>query len=191
MTPVNESECGLHIRSAPESLISSLGAIASRVHVDRAVLTRCLTHQVIDWYARVLNLEEISQQFESIYEQVRVGGKPYSWLRKRMDQVSSFAFQSVENVDVQISTIRWGVGRLHLLGRPIHAGANSLLLVGLARSITTLENKDWDSHNIEDYYLPEVECMLDIVSDLSIDVDSWRAKYDRRTEGIKNGKNEI
>ena len=46
--PENESEVFWHVRSAPGELMSSLRVVASHLGISRAVLTKCMSRQLVD-----------------------------------------------------------------------------------------------------------------------------------------------
>jgi len=184
MTPVGEAAARVHVRVAPNELASSLDTIARRLRTRRSVLTKCLSHQVIDWYKNSLNINGLTEEFDDIYHKIKVTGR-YSPLRKQID-LPNFRFVSEEIIDTTVVSINWVMGDLADMGRPIGASAASLLWVGLARSMTMLEHRNWDKGNIERYFEPEARNMEICVADRFIDIDGLRKKYEMR-----EGRNDL
>ena len=184
MTPEGEASVRVHVRSAPNELVSSLDSVARMLGIRRSVLTKCLSHQVIDWYKRSLHTEELATLFEDVYFKIKVSGK-YSPLRKQID-IPTFRFVSEEPLNMHITTIAWVLGDLGDLGRPIGASATSLFLVGLARSLTLLEHQDWDKGNIDTYFYPEYRNMELCIVDRFIDTKGLQTKYLMREDGDFN-----
>ena len=188
--PDGEAEVFWAIRRAPVELMSSLRVVSARMGVSRAVLTKCMSRQVVDWYSNSLGMGELSTTFEDIYSKVKLRG--YTTLRIQAENPAKFSYaHQAEDVYVSISSIRWVLSKLGEVKEVIGAGSTDLLLAGFCWSLTTLENRDWDAHNIEGVFKVEAESISTLIRDRLIDVRSLYAKYTVREElrnGVKGGK---
>jgi len=179
--PENEAEILLPVRYAPIELLSSIKIISTRLGVSRRVLTKCMSRQLVDWYANSLGLDALTSEFDSIYAKIKLRG--YSTLRIQAENPAKFSYAvPSERVNVSISTIRWVVAKLIDAKDVIGVSSVDLLLVGLAWSLTTLENVVWDERNIDRYYRPESANLQVLISDRLTDIRSLYAKYNYREE---------
>jgi len=181
-TPESEAEVVWHIDIAPEGLMSSLRVVSARMGVSRKVLTRCATHQVMSWLSESLGMEELAAGYESVYEKFRYRNYDLMFrpIRKQMESARAFSFSSVEPVNTSVSCIGWAVGALGAMGAPLKASWVSLFLVGLAWSLTTLRNTDWDAGNVKNIYTPEVANLLVSVEDARDATALYQRMYERR-----------
>lgn len=168
-----------HVRETPQCLLVSLGSVASRLRVNRSVLTRCLSHQVVSWYRDCLGLEMLCSQYADLFEQVRQRVCCMS-LRRQMQQKGKFNFHNTEPASTSVSSVAWVRTTLAVYGDLLGARWSELLLSGLAWSLTTLEHKEWDEENVETFFKPEVLSVEMFVSDTTIDFDCYSKKFAQR-----------
>jgi len=177
--PENEAEMRWHLRSAPGELLSSLRVVSAHLGVSRAVLTRCMSRHLIDWYTNALDLDSLSKDFDDIYDSIKL--RAYSTLRYQADPPAEFRLVGhVERCDIAISTINWVSGRLTDLRGLLGIDTGDLFVLGLIWSLTMLDNKIWDSESVDRFFLPEVFNFETLVADRRIDVLALRMKYDHR-----------
>ena len=179
--PENEAELLWPVRYAPVELMSSLKVVASHLAVSRRTLTKCMSRQLADWYTNSLGLDGLRSEYENIYAKIKLSG--YSTLRIQAENPAKFSFACpLERVGTSIATIRWVMAKLMDAKEVVGVNGIDLLLVGMAWSLTTLENQDWDRRNIERYYVPETGNLNVLIGDRLADVRALCAKYNRREE---------
>ncbi len=185
--PENEAELLWPVRYAPVDLMSSLKVVAARLGISRRVLTKCMSRHLADWYTNSLELDALKAEYDTIYSKIKMKG--YSTLRIQAENPAKHSYAvPTERADVSLSTIRWVIAKLMETKEVIGVNGTNLLLVGLAWSLTTLENSDWDRRSIERYYLPETTNLSVLIRDRLTDVRALYAKYNYREE---SGYNEV
>lgn len=180
--PDSEQEVYWMIRRAPVELMSSLRIVSARLGISRSVLTKCMSRQVADWYANSLGLDKLSGEYNEIYNKIKLKG--YTTLRIQAENPAKFSYHyQPEEAHASITTIRWMLAKLSDIREVVGVYAVDLFLVGLAWSLTTLENSDWDASNIDSIFRPEADSIRVLVQDRLIDIRSLYAKYNLR-EGV-------
>jgi hypothetical protein len=180
--PDSEAEVFWAIRRAPVELVSSLRVVAAHLGVSRAVLTKCISRQVADWYTNSLGLTELETAYNDIYSKIKLKG--YTTLRIQAENPAKFSFaQQPEDVYVSVSTIRWVLTKLGDVKEIVGVSGTDLLLAGFCWSLTTLENREWDKHNIDNMFELEAGNVSLIIKDRLVDVRALCAKYTFR-EGV-------
>ena len=171
------------VRVTPVGLLTSLKSVAKNLNVSRRLLTCCLTPQIVSWLGDALGLDVIVEGYGGLYEEVRKRTRLYP-IRKQMESRARFFFDRPEPVETSVSTIRWAASRLAKYGFCLGATWDELFLSGLAWSLTTLEQKEWDQENIDNVFLPEVRSVTLQVGDTKDDMECFACKYARWTEDI-------
>ncbi len=180
-TPEVEAEVPWMVRSAPVELVSSLKVVSARLGVARSVLTKCMSRQVMDWYSNSLGLDRLVTEYEGVYAKIKLRG--YTTLRIQAENPSKFSYANQpEDTRTSLSTIRWVIGKLGDVRDIIGVKRVDLLLVGLAWSLTTLANREWDEVNIIRYFLPEANNISILIRDRLVDVKALREKYEIRED---------
>jgi len=181
--PESEAEVFWAVRRAPVELMSSLRIVSTRLGVSRSVLTKCMSRQVADWYANSLNLPELQSAYDDIYSKIKLKG--YTTLRIQAENPAKFSYANQpEDVRVSVASIRWAVSRLDSVKDILGTGITSLLLSGFCWSLTTLENRDWDAHNIDSVFRAEAGNISVLIKDRHVDVRALYAKFGIR-EGVE------
>ena len=85
---------------------------------------------------------------------------------------------------MSVASIRWAVSRLDSVKDILGTGITSLLLSGFCWSLTTLENRDWDAHNIDSVFRAEAGNISVLIKDRHVDVRALYAKFGIR-EGVE------
>lgn len=177
--PRTEAEVLWPVRAAPRELLSSLNLAAQNLGVSRSVLTRCMSHQLVDWYANALGLQKLTGEYDNIYRSIKQ--QAYSTLRVQAENPPKFVFyESCEKEHTSISTIRWVSGVLSSTKAVLGMSAHDLLMIGLIWSLTTLANKDWDKQTVDKFFRPEVYNFETFLVDRKADIAALRMKYDYR-----------
>src|SRR3990172_8744579 len=102
--PDSEAEVFWAVRRAPVELVSSLKIVAAHLGVSRAVLTKCMSRHVVDWYSNSLKLNELTASFEDIYSKIKLRG--YTTLRIQAENPAKFSYANQpEDVYVSLSVI--------------------------------------------------------------------------------------
>ncbi len=179
--PENEAEVFWAVRRAPVELMSSLRIVSVRLGISRAILTKCISRQVTDWYTNSLGLGELDTAFKDIYAKIKLRG--YTTLRIQAENPAKFSYaHQPEDVHVSISSIRWALTKLGDVRDVVGVGLTDLLLSGFCWSLTTLENRDWDACNIDGVFKLEAGNISTLIKDRLIDVHALCAKYNVREE---------
>lgn len=167
------------VQHSPVELLSSLRAVATSLGVSRSLLTKCLSHQLIDWYNTSLGMSRLEVEYQDIYS--RIQKRCYTTLRIQAENPAAFAFSSLEPLrrPTSLTTIGWAWSRLSEIRDVTGVNATDLLLVGLVFCLTTSEGKQ-DDHTIRTCFLPERHSMEMLVRDRIIDVEALRKKYELR-----------
>lgn len=185
--PSEQQEVPWGIRSAPVELLSSLKIVSSELNVSRSVLTKCMSHQIVDWYVNALGLDYLRSEYESIYKKIKLQG--YSTLRTQAENPAKFCYTiPTEKVETSLSTIGWVKSKLESISDVIGLSCTDLLFLGFMWSLTTLEHKDWDRRNIERRFMPEVVNLSVVVRDRLADTQALCLKYQYREEMDYNRK---
>jgi len=174
--PDGEQEVFWAIRHAPVELISSIKVASEHLGVSRAVLTKCMSRQVADWYSNSLGLGDLVSTYKEIYAKIK--RRTYTVLRIQAENPSKFSFaQQPELISASVNTIRWVVAKLDDIHVVVGMNVTDLLLAGFCWSLTTLDNCDWDSENVIHSFQPEVDNIGDILKCRMIDVRGLYTKY--------------
>ena len=177
--PESEAEVLWRVRSVPSELLSSLRVVSAQAGVSRAVLTRCMSRHVSDWYTNSLGLDKLAKEYDEVYGSIKK--RAYFTLRHQADHPAEFRFVGhVEPSSSSISTIQWVTGKLSDLRELLCVTANDLLMIGFMWSLTTLENRGFDRETIEKSFEPEVFNFETLVADRKADILALRMKYEYR-----------
>jgi hypothetical protein len=103
--PDDQTEVRWRVRSAPAELLSSLRIAASHLNVSQSVLTKCMSHQIADWYGNALGLTSLAADYDDIYNQIKF--QTYSTLRRQAENPAKFSFVgATDNAKTSVSTIQ-------------------------------------------------------------------------------------
>jgi hypothetical protein len=185
--PRMEQESYWPVYHAPVELMSSLTMLAEHLDVSRAILTKCLSRQVVDWYANSDNLTEITTSYKEIYTKIKRRG--YTVLRIQAENPAKFSFwQQPEPTKTSVNTIQWVLAKLREVQSVVGVSVIDLLLAGFCWSFTTLEDRGWDAENVARFFQPEVDNMDVIFKCRLLDVRGLYTKFQLFEEVRKNGK---
>jgi hypothetical protein len=177
--PENEAEVRLHIHSAPRELISSIRVMAAHFGVSQAVLTKCMSRHLADWYANSLGMLQLASEYNEIYKLIKM--QAYSTLRLQAENPAKFSLLSpADRTSTGISTIRWVIAKVRDANDVVHIDVMNLIMIGFMWSLTTAEHSEWDANAIRRFFVPEVYNFETFVAERRIDVRSLQAKYNHR-----------
>ncbi len=185
--PDDQAEVHWRIRSSPRELLSSIRVVAAHLGVSRAVLTRCMSHQIADWLSNALGLDSLEREYTDIYNQIKL--QAYSTLRIQAENPARFSFVGPkEATKTSISTIQWVVNKASQISEFLGLDVGDILTLGFLWSLTTLEHREWDENTIDRFFLPEVFNFETLVADRKVDVWALRMKYENRESTNYNSR---
>lgn len=183
--PENESEVRWRVRSAPCELLSSLRIVSGNLGVSTAILTKCMSHQLADWYANSLGLDRLSVEYHEVFRLIKA--QTYSTLRWQAEHPAEFKFVgSVDVARTSVSTIKWVVARLSAVQDVVGVSVHNLFMMGLMWSLTTVAHREWDGNTVSRFFAPEVFNFETFVADRKVDVAALRMKFDNREKAHYN-----
>jgi hypothetical protein len=178
--PRNLASIKPHVRAAPEELISSLNLITNKISkiskiATQNILTKCIARHLIRWYIEILELDKLSDEYQILFEQAKKG---HTAIRKQLETVSFQFCKAPEKVDTHFEIPDFVIGALAAWSIPLGASPIQLLVEGMAWSLTTIENRQWDEYNILHHFLPEVKHMEKMVKFRRIELAGFTQKIE-------------
>lgn len=128
----NQQEDLVGYRSVPTGLLMALDGNARRLGITRAMLTKCLSHQIVVWVDSLSRVGTIVELYNVACDAAEEYGYPdlYAKMSPSHTFVNSDARQS------SFRTIRWVKNKLYALSQPIGIPAGAIFIVGLCYSLT-------------------------------------------------------
>jgi hypothetical protein len=178
--PRNKASMKPHIRIAPEELISSLDLITNKISkiskiTTQNVLTKCIALHLLCWYTEILKLDKLSEEFQILFEEAKRG---HTSIRKQLETANFQFYKAPEKVDTHLEIATFVIGSLAVWSTSLGASPLQLLVEGIAWSLTTLENRQWDEYNIPHHFMPEVRHMEKMVKFRRIELAGFRQKLE-------------
>jgi len=170
-----------HIRSAVNELSSSIKVLAPqlsrhlRMSVSQSVLTKCMARHALCWYGEILGLGVLAEAYARVFAEAKRG---HTVIRKQMEQVNFEAQMVPETVDVHWEVPNFVMLTLDGWKEPMSVETYTLLVYGMAWSLTTLQHREWDECNIETYFLPEIRHLEKMLVFRRIDLEAFRSKLE-------------
>ena len=174
----NQQETMFTFRGVPNGLMMALDGNARRLGITRAMLTRCVSHQIVSWYDSLPRIIEIAGMFNIVCDAAEEYGYPD--LYDNMALNYSFASSSLRGVSFR--TITWVKNKLFSISAPLGVPAGALFIVGLCYSLTRAG--DTTKGTIRKFLRAEVDKLLDHIDERSVwvvgfnDVVRKRARRD-------------
>lgn len=181
----NQKEDIFTFRGVPNGLMMALDGNARRLGVTRAMLTRCISHQVVAWYDSLPRIGEITGMFNIVCDAAEEYGYPD--LYDNMTLNYSFANSSLRNVSFR--TITWVKNKLFAVSTPLGVPAGALFIVGLCCSLTRAG--DTTRGTIRKFLRAEVDKLLDHIDERSVWVVGFNdvVRKRARKEGLEDNPN--
>jgi len=164
-----------HISGMINELSSSLSLLSFDKSVSLSLLVRCMSHQVLAWYENELDADGLCNSWWEVYRRAKKG---HSGVRRQMEQVNFKPLSPFEPGDVWYDIPNGVIVKLTQWRRPFGAGVYTLFTYGLAWSILTLEDGEWDVENRALYFAPEVEHFRQSVECRRVDLEGFAKKMD-------------
>lgn len=162
-----------HVSAMITELASSVKVVAARSGVSQTILTRCMARHSLCWYTEVLRLDELSNEYMVVFLEAKKG---HTVIRKQMQQINFESLVPYEPGDSWWDVPNF-VSLIHNEWRePMSAETYTLLMYGIAWSLTTLRHQEWDGYNIETYFLPEVRHFEKMLAYRRIDLEAFQSK---------------
>jgi len=119
-------------RSVPAGLVMTLDGNARRIGITRALLTRCLSHQIVSWVDSIDRIKEITGLFNIACDAAEEFGYPDLY-----DKMSpSYEFANSSPKQVSFRTIQWVKNKLYAVAHPLGIPAGALFIIGLCFSLS-------------------------------------------------------
>jgi len=175
----NQQEAIVGSKIAPMGLVMSLDTACHRCSgISRAVLTRCLSHQVIAWFESNTRLKELSELFYLACEAADDLGYPdlYDGM-----QDAGYLFEHASPKPVSFRTINWVKSSLHKMAQPLGLAVGMLFIIGLCQSVVTTKSGR-SQGTIEKYLSEEVDKFHTHVEERFIRVFAFHETVRRRAK---------
>jgi len=178
----NQQEDMVGCRSVPMGLLMALDGNARRLGITRAMLTRCLSHQVVVWLDSLTRIGEITGMFNIACDAAEEYGYPD--LYERMAPVYSFASASPKSVSLR--TIRWVKNKLLAVSQPVGVPSSAIFAIGLCYSLTRAGGET--KGTIRKYLATEVDNFVSHVDERSVWVVGFNdlVRKRARKEGLED-----
>ncbi|KKN72358.1 hypothetical protein LCGC14_0411850 [marine sediment metagenome] len=179
----NQQEVVIGSRVIPMGLMMTLDSMSRRCNVSRALLTRCLSHQIVAWFEGNAKLKELSELFYLACDAADDLGYPD--LYEGMRDVG-YSLCHVSPKPTAFRTIGWVRNGLHKVAQPLGLPVGILFAVGLCQSVLTTDSGR-SQGTIEKYLSEEVSQFQTHIEDRFIRVYAFhdtvrrRAKSDGKT----------
>ncbi len=172
-------------RVAPVGLIMALDGNARRLGITRAMLTRCLSHQIVAWLDSQSRIGEIAGLFNIASDAAEEYGYPDLYDK----MAPGYAFSSAAPRYVSFRTIAWVKHKLFALALPLGIPAGSLFIVGLCYSLTRAGGGT--KGTITKYLSAEVDNFTRCVDERSVWVVGFNdlVRKRARDEGLEENPN--
>ena len=169
-------------RSVPTGLLMALDGNARRLGITRAMLTKCLSHQIVVWLDNLPRIGVITELYNIACDAAEEYGYPDLY-----DKMSpSYTFVSSSPKQVSFRTIRWVKNKLYAVSRPIGIPAGAIFVAGLCYSLTRAGNES--KGTIRKYLSDEVQHFNRCVDERAIWVSGFHDLVRRRAseDGLDN-----
>lgn len=175
----------VHIRTAVNELVSSVKLASVRLRrqtksANQGVVTRCMARHLLSWYDDVIDVARVGDEYDDVFIQAKNG---HTVIRKQMEQTNFRWQEEPETVNALWAVPRFVMERLHSVRTQLGIDDHELFVYGMAWSLSTIKNRDWDRYNIETYFAPAAEHMRRMVEFRRIDINAFASKIKLDTKG--------
>lgn len=170
----NQQECIVGCRVVPTGLILALDTQADRLGISRALLTRCLSHQVMAWFESQQRISDLVNVFNT----ARSAANDFGYPDLYDDALPAYSFANTSPKSTTFRTIQWVKNSLAQISRPLYAPTNALFAIGLCSSLSRAA--DGGHGTTEKYLVVEVSKFLSHVEEQFITVSGFHDRIRRR-----------
>lgn len=128
----NQQEDVVGCRSVPTGLVMALDGNARRLGITRALLTRCLSHQVVVWLDSISRIGDIVGMFNIVSDAAEEFGYPDLYDH----MMPLYEFSNASPRSITFRTITWVKNKLYTLSQPVGVPVGSLFSIGLCYCLT-------------------------------------------------------
>lgn len=168
-------------RLVPMGLLMALDGNARRLGLTRAMLTKCLSHQIVVWLDSLTRIGEITE----IYNIACDAAEEYGYPDLYDSMVPNYSFASASPKAVSFRTIRWVKNKLYAVSQPIGVPAGYIFAAGLCYSLTRAGGET--KGTIRKYLSAEVVKFTEHVDERSVRVVGFNdlVRKRARKEGLE------
>jgi len=133
----NQQEDMVGCRAVPTGLMMALDGNARRLGITRAMLSKCLSHQIVVWLDSLIRIGEITE----IYNIACDAAEEYGYPDLYDKMAPNYMFASSSPRKATFRTIRWVKNKLYALSQPVGIPAGAIFVIGLCYSLTRAGNE--------------------------------------------------
>jgi len=170
----SQQEDVIGYRSAPTGLLMALDGNARRLGATRAMLTRCLSHQVVAWVDSLDRIGTVTKLYNIACDAAEEYGYPDLYDK----MAPSYTFVNSTPRQVTFRTIRWVKNKLYALSQPIGIPAGAIFIVGLCYSLTRAGSES--NGTVRKYLFDEVQHFTRCIDERSVWVCGFNDLVRRR-----------
>jgi hypothetical protein len=174
-----EQEVVVGAKTTPMGLVATLDSASNQLSLSRAMLTRCLSHQVSVWFDNLPNLGQLSELYYQAHNKAVSTGHPELCTNLK-DGGYSYVNTFTRN-PTTFRSIAWLQNKLAKLSTPLGLPISILFHVGLCWSLST-SKCDVYCLTIDGFLKPEVERFTKYVGARFIQVKSFSDLVDYYVE---------
>jgi len=180
----NQQEDVVGYRVVPTGLIMALDGNARRLGITRAMLTKCVSHQIVAWLDSLDRIKELVSLFNIASDAAEEYGYPDLY----EDMTPNYSFSNSSPRSVTFRTIRWVKNKLYTVSQPLGIPVCALFIVGLCYSLTRVGNES--KGTINKYLSFEVSKFYRCVDERAVRVCGFNDLVRRRAaeDGFENTK---
>jgi len=177
----NQQEDVVGCRTVPTGLLMALDGNARRLGITRAMLTKCLSHQMVVWLDSLTRIGEITEIFNIACDAAEEYGYPDLY----DSMIPNYAFTSSVSKPVSFRTIRWVKNKLYAVSQPIGVPAGAIFAAGLCYSLTRAGGET--KGTIRKYLSAEVEKFTTHIDERSVRIVGFNdlVRKRARKEGLE------
>jgi len=178
----NQQEDMVTSRTVPTGLLMALDGNARRLGITRAMLTKCLSHQVVVWLDSLTRIGEITE----IYNIACDAAEEYGYPDLYDGMAPSYSFASSSPKPSSFRTIRWVKNKLYVISQPVGVPHSAIFIAGLCYSLTRAGGET--KGTIRKYLSTEVEKFTEHVDERSVKIIGFNdlVRKRARKEGLED-----
>ena len=180
----NQQEDVVGCRTVPTGLLMVLDGNARRLGITRAMLTKCLSHQIVVWLDSLDRIGTITDLYNIACDAAEEYGYPDLYDK----MAPNYKFASSDPRKVTLRTIRWVKNKLYALSQPVGIPAGAIFVVGLCYSLTRAGNES--KGTVNRYLSEEISRFVRCVDERAVWVCGFNDLVRRRAleDGLENTK---